>query len=218
MCSATLAVRSPCSSFFPPSSLRFLKEHAAAFWQKYSEPSLNAKYYADLAQNLSSDHFGSNSELGVSRESRVIDGQKTSVATPESETLLATGQRLRLLKAGLEIISNHPWWGIGHKEWPTVMQEVTGYPFLSPHNGLLETWGSYGILGALLYIALAIAGARNFAMIEEVKNPMLLWINRGIGLYLLAVVLHELVEVSTYSAQKPQLRYGRGPRWDYKTD
>ncbi len=139
----------------------------------------------------------------------VPDQKSQFIARPKDGNLAATSQRLWVFEAGLEIISLHPFWGIGYKQWPAAMQPVTGVPFVSPHNGLLELWGSYGVLGGLLYLALIAIAVRNYMVIRKyATDPVSLWLNLGIGLFLLAVLLHEMVEVATVLAVTPYALWG----------
>jgi hypothetical protein len=210
-------------AFFP-----LVKEHAASFWEVYSEPEMHAEYYAKLAEVPVWSLLRAESRIAVSNDLHLAPKPNSS-GRPLSETeihemlknlrvpnsgiqikgkkgeeLRDTGQRLRLLKAGLKVIFLHPWWGIGYKQWPSAMIEVTGFPFGSPHNVLLEVWGSYGVLGAILYLMLIAVAARNFVVIEKTtKDAATLWLNRGIGLFLLALLLHEMVEVATVLAITP---------------
>ena len=83
--------------------------------------------------------------------------------TSRQASLLTIGQRDRTLKGGLEIIKRHWLWGIGNAErWQVNMQELIGYPFDSPHNSILEVWGSYGIAGLVMYIIMIYFFIRNF--------------------------------------------------------
>ena len=205
-----------------------MKQYDAAVWREYSEPQLNVEHYAELAQAPFLSVLRKEFRIAVSQEMKVVErpdtgkadasllaimpsnqvrapAQKSQIVEgPKSSALADTGRRLQLFKSGVEILSNHPWWGIGHKQWAVAMLQITGFPFGSPHNGLLEVWGSYGVLGALLYAALIVVAGRNYLMIERrAHNSISLWLNRGIGLFLFALVLHELVEVATVLAVTP---------------
>jgi hypothetical protein len=72
------------------------------------------------------------------------------VKGPASAT--TTGQRILLWTTGLDVIRDHPLFGIGDDNWRAEMQERTGFPYSSPHNGLLQVTGSYGVLGAIIYL------------------------------------------------------------------
>jgi len=80
---------------------------------------------------------------------------KTEAVKAEQEELgiLETGDRRRLWLAGIHIFGSHPWWGIGAMGWPAEMIKEVRFPYSSPHNGFLQVSGSYGLLGALLYLA-----------------------------------------------------------------
>jgi hypothetical protein len=78
---------------------------------------------------------------------KVIPGSDYSLAIFES------GNRRRLWTIGFNVFRSHFWWGIGAEGWPDEMIHHLGFPYVSPHDGFLHVAGSYGLLGALLYIA-----------------------------------------------------------------
>ncbi len=227
--SATLFAGVAVVVFFLAGVLPSLQARSADFWKQYSEPTLNTAYYHYLAKRSSSSWRSVTNLLGtlgrefrvgrVPQEPRFVLGKagREVIYTPIpgarkddlTQRLIASGERTRLLKTGLQVIADHPWWGVGHKGWPVVMERRLGFPFLSPHNGFIETWGAYGILGALLYLAIIIFAARNYWAIEKRENdPSLLWLNRGIAFYLLATLLREMVDVSSVLAVTPIALWG----------
>jgi O-antigen ligase len=182
-----------------------LKAHAAKVWQEQSEPQLDAAYYVELAKRPALRALLIEFRLATCEEPRLINGREVFVSCPQaSGSNEISAVRVRLLEAGYEVIRAHPWWGIGHKRWPAAMKELMNFPFVSPHNGFLETWGTYGVPGAALYLAVMFFSARNYIRIERRSIDLVrLWLNRSVGLYLLAIFIHELVEVSTILAVTP---------------
>jgi O-antigen ligase len=91
-----------------------------------------------------------------------------------------TGQRDLLWEAGVSVIRDHPWWGIGYKNWQEELDRRLGYPFRSPHNAFLEIVGGYGVLGGVLYILLILVFLRNLLLIRRrfasgMINATILW-------------------------------------------
>lgn len=84
--------------------------------------------------------------------SRIRDSQAKSVDQANTMGVLESGNRRRLWIAGFEIFRDHFWWGVGAMGWQDEMSSRLGFPYLSPHDGFLHVAGSYGILGALLYL------------------------------------------------------------------
>ena len=82
-------------------------------------------------------------------------------------SLLRTGQRDRTWKAGFQVVKDHWIWGIGALKWPEEMEKRLKYPFISPHNALLEVTGGLGILGGVLYLGLVVLLIRNFILFRN---------------------------------------------------
>jgi|GEM_PF-655457 len=95
--------------------------------------------------------------------------QDKKEAPPPELAILESGSRLSLWRAGIDVIRLHPWWGIGVTGWPKQFLKRLGFPHISPHNGFLHVTGSYGILGAALYLA---ALARIGWMILKVRSDL----------------------------------------------
>jgi hypothetical protein len=94
---------------------------------------------------------GSSGDLSDPFDSTVhhISGEKRSCG------IMCTGQRDLLWHAGVQTIREHWLFGIGFGGWKTVLELKLGYPFDSPHVGPLDSWGQFGIAGAILYFWLA---------------------------------------------------------------
>jgi hypothetical protein len=203
---------------FSVAALPSLKYHAAVFWEKYSEPKIRAAFYGKLAEESYLNRL--RSELRIPRAGQVhcrdtgpggcFPETRGSLSAndvgrrPASDGIAATGQRVLIFKTGLAIVYDHLWWGIGYKHWAGAMEKISGIPFLSPHNGLLEVWGSYGLLGAIVYLALIAVTVRIYVMIKKrVSDPTMLWFNLAVALFLLALLVHEIFEVATVLAVTP---------------
>ena len=83
------------------------------------------------------------------------------------------GQRDRTWRAGFDVVGQHWLWGIGNNlQWSRYMDRLLGYPFSSPHNGLLEVTGGYGVSGSLLYLSVLGLFVRNYLRMRAlVRQP-----------------------------------------------
>ncbi|MDA9464509.1 hypothetical protein XH87_07785 [Bradyrhizobium sp. CCBAU 53415] len=79
-----------------------------------------------------------------------LQGQK---ATKRDCGIMCTGQRDLLWSAGLSILKQNWFWGLGYGGWKQALDQKLGYPFDSPHVGFLELAGEFGIMGAVLYLS-----------------------------------------------------------------
>jgi hypothetical protein len=64
------------------------------------------------------------------------------------------GQRDRLWRVAWETVARHWLLGIGPNGWPEQYLAELRFPFDSPHNGVLELWGGFGLPGLAVYFAL----------------------------------------------------------------
>jgi hypothetical protein len=109
------------------------------------------------------------------------------------------GQRDITWRGGLNVVIAHWAWGIGGPgEWQKHMQKLTGYPFDSPHNSVLEVIGGYGILGGVLYFIVIGVFIRNYLLLKNlVTEQWQILANEWVFLCAAAVFVIEMVDVLT---------------------
>jgi O-antigen ligase/polysaccharide polymerase Wzy-like membrane protein len=112
------------------------------------------------------------------------------------------GQRDRTWSAGVRIVAQHWAWGIGgSRQWAQYMQRLLGFPFTSPHNGVLEVAGGYGVLGLILYLSIIGMFVRNYWTLRKlVRKPWQRLVNESTFLCGVAVFLFETTDVLTVLA------------------
>ena len=118
--------------------------------------------------------------------------------------LVCTGQRDRLWKAGADVVRQHWLFGIGSGAWPREFQERLQFPFDSPHNGVLELWGSHGLAGLVISVLLIAMLFRSvikaFAMPSHDSRSVFAL---GISLYCLAILITELFDPAKFLTMNP---------------
>jgi len=118
-------------------------------------------------------------ELRIGRSSKMLkdkEGRTTYIRRPND--IWKTGQRDRLWKAGIAVVTEHPLWGIGYKAWRQELMKRLDYPFVAPHDALLQVVGSYGIVGGILYVALLAAFLRRTVQAREAGAVD--WVRHGV--------------------------------------
>lgn len=140
-----------------------LKRHAAMGWTvaHLSNDSALVDAYAFYVEGKPStkgiNEADTRRPIGRALSSLRIETRSDPLIRQERKApipLFDTGSRYLLWNAGLQVVSAHPWWGIGAAGWPQQMRARLGRPYLSPHNGLLQATGSYGFMGGLIYLAI----------------------------------------------------------------
>lgn len=116
-----------------------------------------------------------------------------------------TGRRYATWAAGVEIFLEHPIWGIGTDTWPEAMVSHIGTPFSSPHNGLLEALGSYGMLGGALYLALLGGIVVTFRRAYPGADGDDKLIVIGVGMFVIMLLVRELAEPQAILVAYPYL-------------
>jgi len=115
-----------------------------------------------------------------------------------------TGQRDRLWGTGLAIVGEHWLIGIGPHRWKAEYQTRLGFPFDTPHDALLELWGSYGLAGVALYLSLLVLLVRQLvrsAALPASASAVILVTTTG--LYIVAMLVAELVDPAKFLAMNP---------------
>jgi len=167
-----------------------LEQHAEAAWMRIA-----TDQGATETSPRASQANGFADELRIGTSSRMVEQGGVVVYQQRPYSLWHTGQRDLLWSAGIATIKDHPLWGIGYKKWKAELKRRLDYPFSSPHNGALEITGAYGLIGALLYVALVALFLRNTVRVLRHSEPDfgLLWATAAAG----GMLLFELVDVST---------------------
>ena len=118
--------------------------------------------------------------------------------------LACTGQRLRLWSIGLNTVLDHWLVGIGFGGWKSQLLSKLGFPFDSPHNGILELVGEFGIAGLVLYLTLMKLVIHRFWLAARCLGRMWYFdMVAAIGLYSVALLLTELFEPTKFFAMNP---------------
>lgn len=146
------------------------------------------------------DTFMRDLRLQASHAMFKVDGRTTYVR--RAFRISEMGQRDRTWRAGLTVVSQHWLWGFAGREgWAQHMQVLTGYPFTSPHNGVLEVTGAYGVLGLLLYVSVIVLFVRNYLDLRQRAHlPWQRAANEWVFLCGAAVFLFELTDALTVLA------------------
>jgi hypothetical protein len=179
--------------FEPP-----LQHRAAVIWQRIGPQSNSIDELAGAPGNETVDQvIRQDLRVGTSWQMIMMpDGKAAYIQRPYS--IWHTGQRDILFKAAWETIKDHPFWGIGYRQWDDELMRRTGYPFVSPHNGFLELTGAYGVLGGVLYLVLIGVFARSVVRTRAAvrcgtASPHLVWATVSAAGFL----IFELVDVAT---------------------
>jgi len=114
--------------------------------------------------------IGTSSEMLKDKEGRTL-----YITRPYN--IWHTGQRDRLWEAGIAVLGDHPLWGIGYKAWREELLRRIDYPFVAPHNALLEVAGSYGIMGGILYVGLFVVFLRRTVQVRRLDTVD--WLRHG---------------------------------------
>jgi hypothetical protein len=150
--------------------------------------------------------FQLNAEVapGSSLESPLKSDLRREKATERDCGLMCTGQRDLLWSAGWSTVREHWLWGIGYGGWKAALDKKLGYPFDSPHIGLLEIWGEFGLAGAFLYLGFIMFVLHRMWVILRIEA------NRGhkafmIGcsLFAVSIMITELFEPQKFFAMAP---------------
>jgi O-antigen ligase len=173
---------------------------AAQIWS--SAGSRNLDYYLDTPPGSIGSIASLKQELRIGVSSRMhMSPDGKILYEKRSDDVWKTGQRDLLWNAGLDVLAANVLWGIGFDAWREEMQRRLGFPFASPHNGLLETAGAFGIIGGLLYGLLAIFLLKSLFHVrrhlaQQPATPAFLWPVLSIA----SLLVIELVDVSTILA------------------
>jgi len=125
--------------------------------------SLSQKMAQNLRLSQSSEMIlASPNESGIpKRHSEIYRNiQGTIEYRPRECGLGCTGQRDRLWKTGLLVLTDHWGLGIGPAAWPSEFQDRLHFPFDTPHNVILELWGGFGLPGLAVYATLVMVMLR----------------------------------------------------------
>ena len=165
---------------------------AASNWQHFSTQKLHTYLDKPPSETTVREAIDNNLRIGKSRVMSMTDKGKV-LYVEQPYNIMNTGQRVRIWRAGLDTIADHPFWGIGFKNWSKEMMARLSYPFRSPHNGLMEVTGAMGVLGAVLYVLLAVLIVRRFVHACRLTiaswNPLLAWASLSImGVFALEIV------------------------------
>jgi hypothetical protein len=114
------------------------------------------------------------------------------------------GQRDLLWGTGLKIVGDHWLVGIGPHRWVAEYLARLQFPFDTPHNGLLELWGGYGLAGAALYLALLLQLLRlaTASLPTNTSSPQFVFLV-GTSLYVISMLLGELVDPAKFFTMNP---------------
>ncbi|HEU5018863.1 MAG TPA: O-antigen ligase family protein [Pseudolabrys sp.] len=166
-----------------------LEQRAAAIWSANKLIGPVEKPVGNTPEQLLTHEL----RIGTSSRMTKEDGVIRYHERPYS--IWHTGQRDLLWSAGFATIVEHPLWGIGYKRWRDELSKRLDYPFTSPHNGLLEVTGAYGVIGGILYLALIVLFVRNVMRVRREKRAdfTLLWATVSVA----GMLVFELVDVST---------------------
>lgn len=133
-----------------------LQKRTAIEWQEKSKDSKSVAYFAKApAASTATAVIANDLRVGTSTQ-MTKNEQGQTVYTEREYSIWRTGQRDILWSAGFDVVKDNFLWGIGYRQWKEEMMRRTAFPFISPHNGLLEVAGAYGVLGGALYLALAL--------------------------------------------------------------
>ncbi|HXM34150.1 MAG TPA: O-antigen ligase family protein, partial [Pyrinomonadaceae bacterium] len=125
-------------------------------------------------------------------------------ATQRDCGLMCTGQRDLLWKAGLEVIKEHWLAGIGFGAWKRVLDQKLGFPFDHPHNGFMEVWGEFGIVGAAMYLSLIVFLVRRArSAIRTQAIGFEKWFLVGSSMAGLAFLANELFDTTKFFSMSP---------------
>jgi hypothetical protein len=167
------------------------------------------------ARNLA-DVFSQELRIGQSSQLRAEGVAGDDLAdpfksTPKGETwvnrecgIACTGQRDLLWRAGWETIRDNWLWGIGYGSWKKTLFDKLRFPFDSPHSGFLELWGEFGLVGAVMYISLALfiaVRARRAALVPANggQKPFIV----ACSLFAISILVAELFEGTKFFAMSP---------------
>jgi hypothetical protein len=115
--------------------------------------------------------------------------------------ILCTGQRDLLWDAGVQTVRSHWLMGIGFGGWKTEYVNRLGYPFDNPHFGLLNSWGEFGVAGAMLYAWLAwTLCSRAILSFTVARSRGDAWIIPWTSVSALALFMTELANASNFFA------------------
>jgi hypothetical protein len=172
-----------------------------------SRPPMPGRNLADIfSQEL---RIGQSSQLRA--EGVAGDLADPFKSTPKGETsvtrecgIACTGQRDLLWTAGWQTIKDNWLWGIGYGSWKKALFDKLSFPFDSPHSGFLELWGEFGLVGAVMYIALVLfiaARARRAALVpvNSAQKPFIV----ACSLFAISILAAELFEGTKFFAMSP---------------
>jgi len=125
-------------------------------------------------------------------------------ATKRDCGLRCTGQRDLLWSAGWEVVQDNWGSGVGFGAWKAQLHKILGYPFDSPHNGLLEVWGEFGLAGLVLYVTFAVILVRKAWLAFWLEpNSWTSTFAAGCSLFFLGLLITELFEGTKFFAISP---------------
>ena len=116
-----------------------------------------------------------------------------------------TGQRDRLWRTGLQVVSEHWLLGIGPAAWPVEFQKRLQFPFDTPHNALLEMGGGFGLAGLMVYFALTVAVLRLLwqVFVQSFDTVVAAIHARGTMLFALSIMATEWLDPGKFLTMNP---------------
>jgi hypothetical protein len=125
------------------------------------QPAVNADTSLQPAVNADTSPQPDNQAVSTNKSDRqdlsLLKSESKIVSVQQDNCGIAcTGQRVRIWSASLQVLKRHWLFGIGFAGWKAQLLDLLGFPFDSPHNGLLEVFGEFGLLGVFLYASLII--------------------------------------------------------------
>jgi O-antigen ligase len=91
--------------------------------------------------------------------------------------------RRRLFWAGLQLISDHPWWGVGLTNFPqAVAQGMSNEPSFVAHNTFINVWAEQGLPGVFAHGWLGMTAMRQSWLLSRSSTPLISKLGGGLML------------------------------------
>jgi O-Antigen ligase len=195
-------------------------EHNHAYKQRKHKKEENVSHESEkpsfnetVTQSVNADTSPQTDNQAVSTNKS--DSQDLSLLKSESKVvsvqqdncgIACTGQRVRIWSASLQVLKRHWLFGIGFAGWKAQLLDLLGFPFDSPHNGLLEVFGEFGLLGVFLYASLIILIIYRFKLFITFDNSCFFYYSYLIILlYNIGLLIIELFEPTRFFSINPSL-------------